>query len=228
MNSIIVDDDPLMLKLVEGLIAKAGTIEHLKSFSNPREAQEFIRNEKVDLIFLDVEMPEMSGIDLIQSLQYKPQVILITSKESYAVDAFKLEVTDYLVKPPTFERFMKACKRAEENLAERGKFEVSKDKLFIKVDSHLVGINIDEITMVEAMADYVGIFAGEKKYVVYSTMKGIESKLPPSVFVRVHRSYIVNINRINSIEDGTLTIGQKLIPVGVTYKEKLMNTLNLL
>ena len=228
MNCIIVDDDPMMVKVIENLVEKTGFIQLSKSFSNPSEAQEFIKNEKIDLIFLDIEMPEMTGLDLIESLQYKPQVILISSKEDYAVEAFNLNVTDYLVKPPSFERFLKACQKAQENLIDRGKIEIKKGKLFIKADSQLIGLNINEILLVEAMADYIGIYTPEKKYVVYSTMKGIEAKLPQADFIRVHRSFIVNTNKLTSIEDNTITIAGKLIPVGVTYKDKLISSLNLL
>lgn len=228
MNCIIVDDDSIMIKLLESLVQKVGFFHLQKTFTNPIEAQEFIQSEKVDLIFLDVEMPGMTGLDIIKSLQYNPQVILVTAKENYAVDAFNLQVTDFLVKPPTYDRFLQACNRAKENLEERGKIELSQDKLFIKVDSHLAGVPIADIIYVEAMADYVGIHTKEKRYVVYSTMKGIEAKLPSNHFSRVHRSFIVNIGEIKTIEDNTLSVGDKLIPVGVTYKEKLLSSLNLL
>lgn len=228
LNCLIVDDDPMSVKIIEKFVGQTDFLTLVTSCTDAFEASAVLKREKIDLIFLDVEMPEMTGIELIESLQHKPQIVLITSKEDYAVDAFYHEVTDYIVKPPSYPRFLKAANRALSNLEERSVVDVKQDSLFVKVDSQLVSIKMDSINMVEARADYVTIHTDNKRYTVYSTMKGIEAKLPPEDFLRVHRSFIVNKNRIDTIEDNTLVMGQKLIPVGVTYRERFMKKLNLL
>ena len=228
LNCLIVDDDPMSVKIIEKFVGQTDFLSHIGSCNSAVEASSLLKNEKIDLIILDVEMPEMTGIELLESLQHQPQVIFITSKEEYAVTAFKHNVTDYIVKPPVYARFLSAANRALDNLKERAEVDVKQDNLFVKVDSQLISIKIDTIKLVEARADYVTIHTDSKRYTVYSTMKGIEAKLPTEDFIRVHRSFIINKNRIDTIEDNTLVLGQKLIPIGVTYRERFMKRLNLL
>ena len=228
LNCIAVDDDPMTLKIVESFIEQTDFLKHLKSCQSAVEASNVLKEEKVDLVFLDVEMPQMTGLEFIESLENAPQIILITSKEKYAVDAFEYAVTDYIVKPVQYPRFLKAANRALEISKRVEEVEVRKDTLFVKVNSRLISIKIPEIDYIEAKADYVTIHTEHGRYTVYSTMKGIVKKLPPNDFLRVHRSFIINTNKIDSIEDNTLVIGKKLIPVGITYKEKLLKNLNLL
>ena len=228
MNVIIVDDDPLMVKLLESYVAKTDFLSLVGTCKNAIEASNLLKKERVDLIFLDVEMPHMTGIEFLKSLQQRPQIVLITSNEGYAVEAFNLDVVDYIVKPAEYARFLKAANKAIENLGAIEKPKTDSDTLFIKAESGLVALKISEIVFVEARADYVTIHTATKRYTVYSTMKGIESKLPPQDFIRAHRSYIINMRKIDAIEDNTLVLGQKLIPLGVTYKDKVMSNLNLL
>ena len=215
---------------MEGLIDRTEGLERIGSFEDAISASNFLSKEHVDLIFLDVEMPEMTGLDFVRSLSRKPSIVLVSSQEKYAAPAFDLEVTDYIVKPVDYPRFLKAVNRVKdlEEPIELGKEGPTAGKLFVKVDNHLVGLEISQIVMVEAMADYVRIYAGDKRYTVYSSMKGISSKLPESDFMRVHRSYIVNLNKIDKIEDNTLVIHGNLVPVGVTFQKDLMARLNTL
>jgi DNA-binding LytR/AlgR family response regulator len=229
IHCLIVDDDPLSRKILESLISKTDFLVLVKSVDNALEASNLLRKEKIDLLFLDVEMPEMTGLELIQSLHdQRPEVVLVSAQEKYALDAFEYDVTDYLVKPVNQVRFLKAVNKVQENLKPVAPLKLENNHLFVKVDQRLLSLNLAEILYIEALADYVTIHTEQGKYTVYSTMKGIESRLPETDFLRVHRSFIVNKKKIQSIEDNLLTIGAKVIPVGVTYREKLMNSLNLL
>lgn len=226
---IIVDDDALTRKVMEQLVSQTDRLELADSFESAIEASNFLRENPVDILFLDVEMPGMTGLELIESISLDAQVILVTSKEKYAVPAFDLNVTDYIVKPVDYPRFLKAVEKAMENIKQEDEpVEQVPGKLFVKVDHRLIGLDIDDIFMVEAMADYVRIYTKAKRYTVYSSMKGIVNKLPKGEFMRVHRSYIVNLNCIETIEDNTISLGGQLIPVGVTYQKTLMTRLNTL
>jgi DNA-binding LytR/AlgR family response regulator len=192
------------------------------------EASNVLRKENVDLVFLDVEMPEMTGIELIKSLTHKPEIVLVTSKENYAVEAFEYDVADYIVKPATYERFLKAYDRVKARLTTDNENPVNDDAVFVKVDSQLVKVNTRDILWVEAFGDYVNVFTETNKYIVHSTMKGMENKLPSDSFLRVHRSYIVRVEKIKAIEETIIIIGKKLIPIGDSYRSTLMKRLNML
>lgn len=228
MNCVIVDDDPLSVRLLEGLIAQTDTLALLRSFANAVEAVQFLRENDVDILFLDVEMPEMTGLELLGALDNKPAVVLVSSKAEYAVEAFQFDVDDYLLKPPTYARFLKAVKKVEDKISQDQAIQFKGDFVFVKSDTALVKVDIRQLQWVEALADYVALVTKEKKYVCHSTMKSIESKLPVDQFVRVHRSYIVRIDQIDAIEDKTVSVGKKIIPVGGTYRDSLMNRLNLI
>ena len=228
IKCIVVDDDTMTRKIIENFVDKTKGLECIGTCESAIEASNVLQQQRADLLFLDVEMPEMTGLELIETLDYKPQIVLITSKEKYAVPAFEHAVTDYIVKPAEYTRFLKAVRKVAENLEDKEEPSELQDKLFVKVDSQLIGLDIAEITMVEAMADYVRIYGKEKRYTVYSSMKGIAAKLPADKFMRVHRSYIVNMAKIDSIEDNTLVLGGNLVPVGVTYQKHLMAKLNTL
>ncbi len=228
ITCIVADDDPMSLKIIESFIDKTEGLECIAYCRSAVEAANALQKESVDLLFLDVEMPEMSGLDLIRSLHTKPFIVLISSKDEYAVPAFDLDVIDYLVKPAEYVRFLKAYHKVLEARKTDAETLPKADKLFVKADSVLVGLDIAKIIMVEAMADYVRIYVGDKRHTVYSSMKGIDAKLPSASFIRVHRSYIVNLSMIDSVEDNTVVVAGHLVPVGVTYQKALMARLNLL
>jgi DNA-binding LytR/AlgR family response regulator len=228
ITCIVADDDPMSLKIIQSFIDKTDGIECKAYCRSAIEAANLLQKEMVDLLFLDVEMPEMTGLELMKSLRVKPFVILVSSKSEYAVPAFELDVTDYLVKPADYPRFLRAISKVQEARKSDDEVKPVSDKLFVKADSVLLGLEISKIIMVEAMADYVRIYVGDKRHTVYSSMKGIDAKLPDASFVRVHRSYIVNISLIDSVEDNTIVVGGHLVPVGVTYQKILMSKLNLL
>lgn len=188
INCLIVDDDPMMQKLLSQFVEQTEHLQLQNTCGSAEEAGVVLKDTEVDLIFLDIEMPGMNGIEFIESLHQKPQIILITTKPEYAVDAYENDVVDYIIKPPEYPRFMKAVNKVSERFKSDDEMSMQKDKLFVKVDSQLVSIPVDDIRLIEAKADYVTIHTSERRLTVYSTMKGIERKLPTSKFIRVHRS----------------------------------------
>lgn len=227
LDCIIVDDDRFSIEILRKLVEQTAGLNLVQSFEDPVEAMKFLSENTVQLMFLDVEMPGMTGLELINSLKEPPAVILVTSKKEYALEAFEFDVVDFLLKPPNLPRFLKAVDKAKEKLKqERNAVEFRGDFIFVKSDSALVKLDMRDILWVEALADYVAIVTPRKKYVAHSTMKSIEGKLPSHQFLRIHRSYIVRIDKIDAIEDNTVVIDGKVIPVGGTYRDKLMDSLD--
>ena len=232
MNCIIIDDDALSLKILEDFVRKTETLELVGTYTNAIDAINFLRTEgsNVDLIFLDIEMPEMTGFDFLKTLSDPTQIIICSAKERYALNAFEYNVTDYLLKPVTYARFFKAVDKAFQQLQKRYQHLSSGDEIFIKKNASLVRIKYDDIVWVEALENYVIFNTDQEKYTLHYTMRAVEKKLPPKKFLRVHRSYIVNVNRIESIEENTIYIrtseGLKPIPIGKSYKDALLNDLN--
>ena len=231
LTCIIVDDDSMSLIILESLIQKTDFLVLKKKFDNAIETAAYLRKNDVDLIFLDVEMPEMSGLELIKMMQEKPQIILTTSNKKYAIDAFDYDVTDYLLKPiENYARFLKAARKALDNCKNKLAIltEAEDKSFYVKVDSLLVKIDFSEILWIEAFGDYVKIFTDKKMFLVYTTLRTVEDKLPSSVFMRVHRSYIIKIDKIENIDQGNLQVKDKIIPVSNTYKAKLMERIQTL
>jgi len=213
------------------LVSQVSPLELVAECSDANEALEALNSMQVDLLLLDIEMPGMSGLDLIKKLgNRRPLIIFTTAKTDYAVEAFELNVVDYLVKPITLPRFRQAIEKATEAL-ESNKQEVKVEEqgfVFVKDNGILKRISIDDIQFLEAMGDYVKVHTPQKFHVVHATLKSIEEKLPVSKFLRVHRSYIVAINKIDYIQEGTINIGKTSIPVADTHKTNLNKRLNLL
>jgi len=233
MNCIIVDDDEMSRNALKHLVSQVPYLNLLGVYSKAGEALTALNSKEVDLMLLDVEMPDINGLEFIKSLKKPPLTILATSKKKYAIEAFEHNIVDYLVKPIALDRFFKAIAKSKEMFDNNGSVketEVSstQDNVFVKINGALVKIMMKEILWIEALGDYITINTTEKKYTVHSTMKTMENKLAPDKFIRVHRSYIVSVDNINSIDDNTIVINKQLIPVGYVYKEKLMKQLNLL
>lgn len=232
MNCIIIDDDKLSRRIVEEFVKRTETLNLLYSFENPVDAINiFEKEDDIDLVFLDIEMPEMSGIDFLDTLKNPPQIIIVSSKGKYAIDAFNYDVTDYLLKPISYSRFYKAVTKATERFS-KNKINTKGDEIFIKKNSALVRLKYQDILWIEALENYVIFTTFDDKYTIHFTMKAIEQKLPSGKFTRVHRSYIVNTSSINVIEDNSVIIktkeGNKTIPIGKSYKDKLMGDINLM
>ncbi len=234
MNCIIIEDDKLSLRIIEEFVSKTSDLDLVNTYSNAVDAINLLATENnIQLIFLDIELPDMSGMEFLDSLENGPQVVVISSKDKYAVDAFNYEVTDYLVKPVNYARFYRAIERSRKRLQMRnGLDKIGKDEIFIKKNSTLVRLRYDNILWVEALENYVIFNTFDEKYTIHFTMKAIEQKLPSDKFTRVHRSYIVNTGSIEVIEDNSVLIrvqdGTKTIPIGKSYKDKLMGDINLM
>jgi DNA-binding LytR/AlgR family response regulator len=234
---IVVDDDHIIRRLIEEFVKKTNKIELLGSYDNPVQALSELVDEgvHVDIVFLDVEMPEMNGLELIDNIRSKPQIIIISGKEEYALDAFDYAVTDYLLKPITYARFFKAVNRAIDNIKTPEK-EVpksdNKDAFFIRDNSNLVRIKFSEIRFIEAQENYVSLQLGNKRHLIHYTMKAIENEVPSDKFIRVHRSYFVNRDYISQISGNRISMKLQnetmYIPIGRSYKDKLLDTLNLI
>ena len=234
MNCIIIDDDPMSRKVLEDLIERTDFLTLVNSYSNAVEAMNAFQGKNdINLIFLDVEMPEMSGIDFLESIENPPQIIIVSGQEKYALEAFEYEVVDYLLKPVTIPRFYKSVNKAYKRFTERSHVEEVNNEIFIKKkNATLVRLSYDDILWVEALENYVIVSTWDDKFTIHFTMKAITQKLPHKRFKRVHRSYIVNIGKISVIEDNSVIInfqgGKKIIPIGKSYKDRLMEDLNLM
>ncbi|HEX2608903.1 MAG TPA: LytTR family DNA-binding domain-containing protein [Flavisolibacter sp.] len=231
MKCLIVDDNKMARMALKQLVGQIASLDLVAECSDAMEAHEQLGNTAVDLLLLDIEMPGMTGLELIKKMgNVRPLIIFTTAKKDYAVEAFELNVVDYLVKPITLQRLKQAVDKAAEAL-ESNKEEVKVEEqgfVFVKDNGVLKRISIEDILFLEAMGDYVKVHTAQKFHVVHATLKSIEEKLPASKFIRVHRSYIVAINKIDFIQEGTISIGKTSIPVADTHKSNLNKRLNLL
>ncbi len=232
MDCIVVDDSLVARKALTTLIAQVGYLKLKKECSTPLEAYNYLKTEHIDLIFLDIEMPGMTGIELVKNLKHRPIIILISSKKEYAVEAFELNVADYILKPVTLARFMVALDKAKEIYDHKDKKvelgERDQEYIFVRSNSVLAKIKLNDIQYVQAYGDYVKIFTKEKQNLVHCTLKSIEEKLASGKFYRLHRSYIVAVDHIEKIEENDAYIGKQPIPIGEQYKKELLAKLNLL
>lgn len=229
MRCVIIDDDELSVELMQQFVAQTDFLELGASYTDPLKGAAALLNEPFDLLLLDVEMPSMTGLDIIENLPRGAQVILITSNKDYAVDAFEHEVTDFLLKPVSYPRFLKAAVKARntERATLLNTTSAPQSNLYVKEESVWVNIPISDIVWVEALGDYVTIHMADKKHTVLATMKTIESKLPAEQFMRIHRSYIININKISNLDGNIVVLNKKLLPIGKSYKKGLMDRLNI-
>lgn len=232
IRTIAVDDEPLALQLVTGYIKKTPGLELTGSFDNPQEALEFVINERVDLIFIDIQMPDLTGIEFTRALAGGPRVVFTTAYEKYALEGFKLDVIDYLLKPFSYDEFLKAVGKAARLIrveqGEQEKVESNSEFLFLKSDYKIRRINFNDILYIEGLKDYVKVYTAGTPRPVLSliTMKLLEAKLPPAKFMRVHRSFIVNLERVETIERSRIVFGKTYIPVSEQYREKFQEFLD--
>jgi len=233
MNCIIIDDDKLSRRVIEEFINKTDELKLVGSFKNAIDAINTISKDvNIQLIFLDIEMPEMNGIDFLNSMKVPLQVIIISSKEKYAIEAFDYDVTDYLLKPIAYSRFYKAVTKALKRQDQTKQDADDKGEIFIKKGSSLVRIKFDNILWVEALENYVILNTINDRMTIHFTMKAIEKKLPANKFTRIHRSFIVNVNKISVIQDNFVEIKSqnvtKNIPIGKSFKDQLLRDINLM
>ncbi|GGX24177.1 LytR/AlgR family response regulator transcription factor [Aquimarina muelleri] len=235
MNCIIIDDEETARVILQQLCSQVDSLNVIQDFPNAIQAIKFLNKEQVDLIFLDIHMPDFTGFDFIDTLKNPPKVILTTSDKNFALEAFEYDcIIDYIIKPITIPRFLKAIQKAENATIVSKKEETPIDtptkekELYINIDRRLIKINILTINLIEAKGDYILIKTEQQNYTVHSTLKKIEEKLPEDFFLKVHRSYIINIQKIIDIEDNSVLIAKDVVPVSRSNRPELMKRLNML
>jgi len=230
--TIAIDDEPLALQLVAGYIRKTPFLELVGTFDNPISAMEFLEKESVDLIFLDIQMPDLSGTAFAKTLNDGPKIIFTTAYEKYALEGYKLDAIDYLLKPYGYEDFLNAAQKAKRliDLEQKAETTITSNSefLFLKSDYKIRRINFDDILYIEGLKDYVKVFLkNEPKAILsLSSLKTLETKLPEAMFMRVHRSFIVNVSLIHTIERSRIVFGSVYIPISDQYKEKFQKYLD--
>lgn len=230
LNCLIIDDEPLARKGLKEYIADVDFLNLVGEFDNPLKATNALSSQPVQLLFLDIHMPKISGIDFLKTLQHPPLVILTTAYPQYALEGFDLSVLDYLLKPISFDRFFKAVLKAKDHYQARQATVAAPetprdDYIFIKADNKLVKLAYNDILFVEALQNYVAIHTPEKKYITYLTFKSIEESLPAEQFLKVHKSYLVAVSKISSIEGNEIIAGTHHIPISRNLKEEVMEKL---
>ena len=223
MKCLIVDDEPLAQEVIENYIARIPNLEVVKKCSDAIQAFEVMKREKIDLIFLDIQMPVIDGLSFLKSVKNIPAVIITTAFPQHALESYDFDVTDYLLKPISFERFLKAVNKVvDKTNAAASAAEPKSDFTFLKVDGKLIKVNFSEIMYVEGMKDYLKVFLKDKFYVVHQTMKRFEESLPHQQFVRVHKSYIVSLAAVKTIIGNYIEVNDQHIPIGANYKDELI------
>lgn len=222
INCIAIEDEPLALKKLAGFINKIEYLSLCQTFDNAIEAISYLKRNSVDLIFLDIQMEEFTGIQFLETIKQRPKVIITTAYDKYAVKGYELDVADYLLKPFTFERFVQAVEKVFNAINEKVT-SVSNDYVFVKTEHRLEKIKVSEILYVEGMNEYLRIVTEEKKIMTLQNFKSIEEILPKDNFIRVHKSYLVAIDKIESIERNRIKIKKMLVPISDTYKERFYN-----
>jgi DNA-binding LytR/AlgR family response regulator len=229
INCIVIDDEPLARKGLKEYIADVDFLNLVGEFDSPLKATDLISKGEVQLLFLDIQMPKITGLDFFKTLQNAPPVIFTTAYPQYALDGFEVNALDYLVKPVSFDRFLKAVLKAKEyyEIREKNVTEIadSSEYFFIKADNKLVKIVFEEVLFAEALQNYVTIHTKDKKYITYLTFKSVENYLPADKFIRVHKSYIVSTSKIDSIDGSDIRIGQHHIPISRNMKDEVMERL---
>ena len=230
INCIIIDDEPLARKGLKEYVLDVEFLNLIGEFDNPLNATEILSRGDVQLLFLDIQMPKITGLEFFKSLPNAPPVIFTTAFPQYALDGFELNALDYLVKPISFDRFFKAALKAKEYYEVRSQFNTeTKGKtvnyFFIKADNKLVKILLEEVLFVEALQNYVTIHTPEKKYITYLTFKSVEEYLPTDRFIKTHKSYIISAEKVDSIEGNDIRIGNHHVPISRNMKEEVMEKL---
>lgn len=231
IKCIIVDDEPVAREIINSFVGKIHNLELVALCKNASEAFEVLNRETIDLLFLDINMPEISGLSLAKSIHHKTKVIFTTAYREYAIEGFDLQVVDYLLKPIAFDRFLKAVQKyfdlhtAKETPIKHVEVQERNDFIFVRSDRKMVKVRFEDILYVESLSDYVKIYTREQTIVTRETISNIESKLPNKSFVRTHRSYIASIQGINSYTNEFVEIGKKAIPISRSYKENVLKKL---
>jgi two-component system, LytTR family, response regulator len=229
MKCIAVDDEPLALDLISDYITRTPFLVLEEKFSNPFKALTYLLNNQVDLLFLDINLPELSGLQLLKSLPFKPKVVFTTAYSEYGAESYEYDAIDYLIKPIRYERFLKAVNKAAEQVilkkSERNIADIpvaNSDSVMIKSGTQLFKIKLDQILYIEGAGNYMTFFTTDKKILSLLTMKDVLNLLPADRFIRIHKSYIVAFNHIDIVENHRVIIKSKAIPIGITYRQQFL------
>ncbi|MBS7566033.1 response regulator transcription factor [Mucilaginibacter sp. Bleaf8] len=239
IRCLVVDDEPLALHIIEDYIAKVPFMELVKSTTSPIEALTLVQDGGIDLVFLDVQMPELTGIQFLRIANGKAKVILTTAYPQYALEGYDLDAVDYLLKPIAFDRFFKAAQKVQAVLQPAAKIvekeepapvqqpqqDFVNDFIFVKTEHKIQKVYLHNILFIEGLKDYISIFTPTERIITLQNMKKVEDALPEPHFIRVHRSYIVALNKIDSIERSRICIGDKIIPIGDTYRDEFFKVI---
>ncbi|HBK70735.1 MAG TPA: DNA-binding response regulator [Flavobacteriaceae bacterium] len=221
IKCIIIDDEPLAIQIIEKYLLEFQNFEMIASFNNPLQALTVLEENDIDVIFLDINLPKMNGLEFVRNLESSPNIIITTAYREYAVDSFTLDVLDYLVKPIPFNRFLKSINKITQKVhIQRGKTNIQAHKeshIFLKVDKKLVKIQFETIFYIESLKDYIKIFTAVGDYLVHKSLTGITEELPKDNFIRIHRSYTIAIDKVKSIEGNLVEVNTKKIPIGRKY-----------
>lgn len=224
INCIVIEDEPLALKKINEFISQVDYLNLLEEFDNAVKAIGFLKNNSVDLIFLDIRMKKLTGIQFLESLKSKPKVIITSAYDEYALKGYELDVSDYLLKPFSFDRFLKSAEKVYNDLATNN-IEHKPDYIFVKTEYRIEKIELKSILYIQGMKDYLQIFTIDKKIMTLQSFKNLVQVLPAREFVRVHNSYMVSISKIDSIERNRIKIGDNLVPISNSYKDNFYNLL---
>lgn len=228
LKCIVVDDDLMARKSIDRLCEKNDHLRLIGSFENGNDALAFMEKEAVDLLFLDIEMPELSGIELLNRLPILPMIIFTTSKTEYAFDAFEFQAIDYIKKPVTAQRFEQAVTKAYETAKKRQSYQTQTNDLYVREDGRFIRVSCDEVLFFENVGDYVRVKTTKGQYIIHGTLKSIDEKLNDARFLKIHRSFIVNLDKIKDIEENSLVIDKIIIPISRANKGELMGRLKVL
>ena len=232
ISCVIVDDEPMARVVLASFVDKIPNLELVKSCKNAMEAFEVVNQQKIDIFFLDINMPDICGLSLAKTINQKSKIIFTTAYREYAVDGFNLQAVDYLLKPIPFDRFLQAINRYFEgvyfieNEIKTEESTLKNDFIFVRSERKMVKINFDEILYIESLSDYIKIYLADNISTTRETISNIETKLPTNNFLRIHRSYIVNLKKVVSYTNEFVEIGKKAIPISRTYKENVLKKLN--
>lgn len=231
LKVIVIDDEPLAINVLKNYVEKVKELQLIETFSNAIDAQSYLQNNSVDIIFLDINMPILNGLDFLKSTKVEPQVVITTAHEKYALQSYELEAIDYLVKPIPFPRFLKSINRIIKRRQSNGdghKLSSTRDHIFVKVDKKkLQKIYLDEIMVIESLKDYIRIVTNSSKYIVHSTLGSFTVELPSDKFIRIHRSFTIAIDKVDVVEGNSLEIGSIRYTIGRSYlsetKDRILN-----
>lgn len=230
MKCIIVDDEPLAIEIIESYIDRLDDLEIVATCNNAIKAFEILQKEKVDLMFLDIQMPKLTGIDFIKTLQHPPKIILTTAYRDYALESYDLNVVDYLLKPISFDRFLVALQKAYKNEKSEPidslNSDTAEEYIYLKADKKMVKVMLCEILYIESLKDYIRVKTAVKDVITHQKISYIEEKLPDDLFMRIHRSFIVSLKKIETYSSSAIEVPGKELPIGRLYKNNVLDTLN--